>query len=85
MLGVLIDKVAYAPLREAPRLSILITAIGVSYLLENGIIGGFDLGKYYPELENVIMFAVTEKRTKEEIDKLCKVLDEVLQNLEEHT
>ena len=36
VLGVLIDKVAYAPLREAPRLSILITAIGVSYLLENG-------------------------------------------------
>ena len=37
LLGVLIDKVAYAPLREAPRLSILITAIGVSYLLENGV------------------------------------------------
>jgi len=36
ILGVLIDKIAYAPLREAPRLSILITAIGVSYLLENG-------------------------------------------------
>lgn len=28
LLGVLIDKVAYAPLRDAPRLSILITAIG---------------------------------------------------------
>ena len=37
VLGVLIDKVAYAPLRDAPRLSILITAIGVSYLLENGV------------------------------------------------
>lgn len=36
ILGVLIDKVAYAPLRDAPRLSILITAIGVSYFLENG-------------------------------------------------
>ncbi len=36
LLGVVIDKVAYAPLRDAPRLSILITAIGVSYLLENG-------------------------------------------------
>lgn len=35
-LGVLIDKIAYAPLRDAPRLSILITAIGVSYFLENG-------------------------------------------------
>ncbi len=36
LVGVLIDKVAYAPLRNAPRLSILITAIGVSYFLENG-------------------------------------------------
>lgn len=36
LLGVLIDKVAYAPLRDAPRLSILITAVGVSYFLENG-------------------------------------------------
>ena len=36
LLCVLIDKVAYAPLRDAPRLSILITAIGVSYFLENG-------------------------------------------------
>ena len=36
LLGVLIEKLAYAPLRSAPRLSLLITAIGVSFLLENG-------------------------------------------------
>lgn len=35
ILGVLIEKVAYKPLRTAPRLSLLITAIGVSFLLEN--------------------------------------------------
>lgn len=35
LLGMGIEKVAYAPLRQAPRLSLLITAIGVSYLLEN--------------------------------------------------
>src|SRR5690625_1270007 len=29
-------------------------------LLEKGIIGGFDLGKYYPELENHMLVAVTE-------------------------
>lgn len=34
-LGMATEKVAYAPLRSAPRLSLLITAIGVSYLLEN--------------------------------------------------
>ena len=35
MLGMLIDLVAYRPLRNAPRLSALITAIGVSLLLQN--------------------------------------------------
>lgn len=35
LLGVLIEKVAYAPLRSSPRISLLITAIGVSYFLEN--------------------------------------------------
>ncbi|MCL1965280.1 MAG: branched-chain amino acid ABC transporter permease [Firmicutes bacterium] len=34
-LGVLIEQAAYKPLREAPRISLLISAIGVSYLLEN--------------------------------------------------
>ena len=35
-LGVIVEKVAYTPLRSAPRLSLLITAIGISFLLENG-------------------------------------------------
>ncbi|NLW70096.1 MAG: branched-chain amino acid ABC transporter permease [Eubacteriaceae bacterium] len=35
LLGVAIEKVAYTPLRGSPRISLLITAIGVSYLLEN--------------------------------------------------
>jgi branched-chain amino acid transport system permease protein len=35
LLGVLIEKAAYTPLRKAPRLSLLITAIGVSFFLEN--------------------------------------------------
>ena len=34
--GVTIERVAYKPLRNAPRISALITAIGVSFLLENG-------------------------------------------------
>lgn len=34
-LGVIIEKVAYKPLRTAPRMSIMISAIGVSYLLQN--------------------------------------------------
>ena len=35
MLGMLIDLVAYRPLRDAPRLSALITAIGISLVLQN--------------------------------------------------
>ncbi len=34
VLGVVIEKIAYTPLRDAPRLSLLITAIGVSFFLE---------------------------------------------------
>ncbi len=39
-------------------------------LIEKGIIGGFDLGRVYPELANHALIAVTEIRTKEEIDAL---------------
>ena len=35
VLGVVIEKIAYKPLRKATPLAVLITAIGVSYLLQN--------------------------------------------------
>lgn len=35
LLGVVIEKVAYKPIRTAPRMSVMISAIGVSYLLQN--------------------------------------------------
>lgn len=35
LLGIIIERLAYKPLRQAPSLSVLITAIGVSYLLQN--------------------------------------------------
>jgi branched-chain amino acid transport system permease protein len=35
VLGVLIEKIAYKPLRQASSLAVLITAIGVSYFLQN--------------------------------------------------
>ena len=34
-LGVTVERIAYRPLREAPNLAVLITAIGVSYFLQN--------------------------------------------------
>ncbi len=36
LLGVLIERLAYRPLRQAESLAVLITAIGVSFLLQNG-------------------------------------------------
>ncbi|WP_045174848.1 branched-chain amino acid ABC transporter permease [Anaerocellum danielii] len=55
VLGMLIEKFAYKPLRNSPRISALITAIGVSLLLENlmQIIMGAD-SRVFPRL-------VTEK------------------------
>lgn len=38
LIGVVIEKVAYKPLRKAPRIAALITAIGVSYLIQNVMI-----------------------------------------------
>lgn len=37
LVGMLIEFVAYRPLRHSSRIAVLITAIGVSYLLENGM------------------------------------------------
>ncbi|GGA68261.1 aminomethyl-transferring glycine dehydrogenase subunit GcvPA [Ornithinibacillus halotolerans] len=46
-------------------------------LLEKGIIGGYDLAVYYPELEGHMLIAVTEIRTKEEIDAFVKELGDI--------
>jgi branched-chain amino acid transport system permease protein len=35
--GMIIEKIAYKPLRNSPRITLLITAIGVSLLLQNGM------------------------------------------------
>lgn len=35
LLGVIVERIAYKPLRNAPRLAVLITAIGVSYFLQS--------------------------------------------------
>ena len=58
-LGILIEKVCYRPLRNRPRLTVLITAIGVSIFLE--YTGQFIFGanpKYFPE---IIETSVIEK------------------------
>src|SRR5258706_2401305 len=49
--GVIIERCAYKPVRRSPRLSALITAIGVSLLLENGgrLVFGAD-PKFFPQI-----------------------------------
>ena len=41
LLGIAIERVAYRPLRQAPKLSVLITAIGVSFFLQNAVMLSF--------------------------------------------
>lgn len=45
-------------------------------LLQYGIIGGYDLGKDYPHLQNHMLLCVTEMNSREEIDTLVRVLGE---------
>ena len=47
-------------------------------LLEENILGGYSLQKDYPQYKNGILYAVTEKRTKEEIDILGSVLEGII-------
>lgn len=44
--------------------------------LNAGFIGGYDLGRSYPELSGHLLIAVTEKRSKAEIDQFARVLEE---------
>ena len=51
LVGIVIERCAYKPVRRSPRLSALITAIGVSLLLENGgrLVFGAD-PKFFPQI-----------------------------------
>ena len=67
LLGFTIERVAYKPLRRAPRMSLMISAIGVSYLLQNlalYITGG--LNKNYPTIpwisDQITVFGATTTR-----------------------
>ena len=68
LLGFLIERVAYKPLRSAPRMSLMISAIGVSYLIQNlafYITGGVPQPVTNPIpwiSENVELFGQSTKR-----------------------
>ena len=67
IIGFLIERVAYKPLRQAPRMSVMISAIGVSYLLQNlalYVTGG--LAQQYPAIpwvsDSITLFGASTKR-----------------------
>lgn len=63
-LGLIIEKLAYKPLRHKPRLSALITALGVSLFLENFCALPFIFGPDYrkfPELIPTQKFIISER------------------------
>jgi len=66
ILGFFIERAAYKPLRNAPRMSVMISAIGVSYLLQNAALyftGG--LAKVYPTIpwlsKTIVIWDATTK------------------------
>lgn len=43
-------------------------------LIKNGIVGGLDIGQHYPSLKNCLLFCVTEMSSREDIDRMLKVM-----------
>lgn len=57
LVGVVIEYLAYRPLRNSPRIAALITAIGVSFLLENGMAYTFSSNvRSFPQVMKVTQY-----------------------------
>ena len=90
LIGFVIERVAYKPLRNAPRMSVMISAIGVSYTLQNLVLyitGG--LNQIYPTIpwisQSVTIFGATTKMVTVITPILTVVLVVVLVFLINHT
>lgn len=46
-------------------------------LQERGVVGGFDLGRFYDELDGAMLFCVTEVNTRDQIDNLADALSQI--------
>jgi branched-chain amino acid transport system permease protein len=73
--GIIIEKIAYKPLRNSPRIALLITAIGVSLFLQNAMrllvgsnpkpfpdlinAGSINIGPIQIEIKTILMFGVS--------------------------
>ena len=90
VIGFLIERIAYKPLRTAPRMSIMISAIGVSYTLQNLVLyitGG--LNKIYPTIpwisNSITIGPATTKVVTVVTPILTILLVVVLQQIINHT
>jgi len=50
-------------------------------LIQHGILGGYDLGKDYPELGSAIVICVTETKTEADIDTYINTMRDIMQDL----
>lgn len=50
----------------------------LSELVESGILGGYPLGRDYPELEDCIVICATETKTEKDIDEYANALNKIL-------
>ena len=91
VLGFTVEKVAYKPLRTAPRMSLMISAIGASYLIQNlafYLTGGVAQPVTNPipwVSENIILFGQSTKRVTLVTPVLTIALVAVLVYLINHT
>ena len=79
LLGFCIERVAYKPLRSAPRMSVMISAIGVSYLLQNCALyftGG--LAQIYPTIPGLSSSVTIGGATTKVVTLITPVLTIVL-------
>ena len=90
ILGFIIERAAYRPLRTAPRMSVMISAIGISYLLQNAALyftGG--LAKVYPTIpwlsNTVVIWGSTTKMVTFVTPIVTIVLVVLLSMLIKHT
>jgi glycine dehydrogenase subunit 1 len=80
----LIKTAKYAPLFNKPffmefavKSPVEISKLNEQLLLK-GILGGYDLGRDYPQFRDGSLLCVTEKRTKSEIDNLVQVMEAIV-------
>ena len=52
----------------------------IGKLVDRGVAAGFPLGRYYKDMSDMMLVAVTEKRTKQEIAMYAEMLEDVLWN-----